>query len=236
MAWAHCNTLIVTLPPPESKTISVVDCRGTIAARRGFGTMNERKAAANVAFCVHGKVPLMSNDQTTPMAAPQTAHRLHGGTIINVITAVVFFGLIAFGVLWVIKQVGQATQQYGEVMVTTADRASALKCQMNMRSIYQSLQLYALADGTFPSSQRELVDYCGDSRLFRCNEPNAPTYVYLAPPRGAVPPTNVLLYEPVPVHEGRSTVLFANGQIALLAPDELEKAIDATLANLRQGG
>lgn len=178
----------------------------------------------------------MSNDLTTPRAAPQTVHRLHGGTIINVITAVIFFGLIAFGVLWVIRQVGQATQQYSEVMVTTTDRASALKCQMNMRSIYQSLQLYVLENGTFPSSQQELVDYCGDSRLFHCNEPNAPMYVYLAPCRGDVPATNVLLYEPVPVHEGRSTVLFANGQIALLAPDELKQAIDATLATLDKVG
>lgn len=154
-----------------------------------------------------------------------------GGAIINLITAIIFFGLIALGVLWVIKQTGQATQQYGQAMINTSNKASVIKCQMNLRSIYQSLQVYALENETFPSSQQELVDFCGDSRLFHCNEPNAPMYVYIPGQRNDMPATNVLLYEPAAVHEGRCSVLFLNGQKALLTPDELKQAIEATLAN-----
>jgi hypothetical protein len=174
----------------------------------------------------------LKTNRRNPCAA---ARRKRGGTIINIITAVVFFGLIALGVLWVIKQTGKATQQYGEAMIDTSHKASALKCQMNMRSIYQNLQVYAMENEKYPSSQQELVDYCGDSRLFHCNEPNAPMYVYIPGQRGDMPPTNVLLYEPGPVHEGKCNVLFANGQTALLTPDELKQAIAATAATLRRG-
>ncbi len=160
---------------------------------------------------------------------------MRGGTIINIITAVIFFGLLAFSILWIIKQFGQAGQQYSEVLIDTSHKASALKCQMNMRSIYQTLQVYAMENEKFPSSQQELVSYCGDSRLFRCNEPNAPMYVYIPGQRNDMPPTNVLVYEPEPVHEGKSVVLFLNGQMAMLTPDELRQAIAVTAGALRRG-
>ncbi|MBN1510305.1 MAG: hypothetical protein JW955_25885 [Sedimentisphaerales bacterium] len=160
---------------------------------------------------------------------------MRGGTIINIITAVIFFGLLAFSILWIIKQFGQAGQQYSEVLIDTSHKASAMKCQMNMRSIYQTLQVYAMENEKFPSSQQELVSYCGDSRLFRCSEPNTPTYVYIPGQRNDMPPTNVLVYEPEPVHEGKSVVLFLNGQIAVLAPDELRQAIAVTAGALRRG-
>ena len=170
---------------------------------------------------------LLRTARRNPGAA---THRAHGGAIVNLITAIIFFGLLAFSILWVIKQFGQAGQQYSEVLIDTSHKASALKCQMNMRSIYQSLQLYAMENDTFPPSQQELLDYCGDSRLFRCSEPNAPPYVYIPGQRNDSPPTNVLLYEPEPVHEGQGAVLFLNGQMAMLSPDELKQAVQATLA------
>ncbi len=173
----------------------------------------------------------MSIESTCRKTGRRTVRHACGGTIVNILTALIFFGAIAFGILWVMKQFGQAGQQYSQAMVDTSDRASALKCQMNMRSIFQSLQLYAIENDAYPSSQEELVRYCGDSRLFHCSEPNAPMYVYIPGQRGDMAPTNVLLYEPAPIHEGKCTVLFAGGQIALLAPDELKQVINATLAH-----
>lgn len=173
----------------------------------------------------------MSTDATSVRSTHEIVRRARGGTIVNVVVAIVFFGLIALGVLWVIKQTGQTTRQYGQALTDTTDKASAMKCRMNMRSIYQSLQVYALENETFPSSQQELVDYCGDSRLFRCSEPNAPIYVYVPGQRSDLPGTNVLLYEPTSVHEGRCCVLFVNGQTVLLTPAELEQALEATKAN-----
>ena len=49
-----------------------------------------------------------------------------------------------------------------------------------------------------------------------------------------MPASNVLVYEPEPVHEGRSAVLFLGGQIAMLTPEELEPALEATQAQIRR--
>ena len=35
-----------------------------------------------------------------------------GGTIINVLTGLIIFGLIGYGVYWIMKTTGQAGQQY----------------------------------------------------------------------------------------------------------------------------
>jgi len=163
----------------------------------------------------------------------RTDRRVRGGTIINVLTGVIFFGLMAMGIWWVFKQVGDAGQQYTTAMIDTSHKASALKCQMNMRSIFQSLQAYAMSNDEFPASQEQLVEYCGSARLFRCDEPNAPPYVYIPGQTGNMPSSNVLVYEPAPVHEGRSAVLFLGGQITMLTPEELKPAVEATFAQIK---
>jgi prepilin-type processing-associated H-X9-DG protein len=160
--------------------------------------------------------------------------RANGGAIINIITALVFFGLIAFGVWWVIKTTGEAGQQYTDAMINTSHKASALKCQMNMRTIWQNLQMYAISNGSFPASQQELMNWCGNTRLFHCDEPNAPQYVYIPGQTGDMPAANILLFEPEPVHNGRCNVLYLGGQIELITPEELKRAIEATLVRLRQ--
>ncbi len=156
-----------------------------------------------------------------------------GGTIINALVGVIFFGGMAMGIWWIFKQAGTAGQQYTNVMIDTSNRASALKCQTNMRSIYQCIQMYAMSNDEFPATQEELVDYCGGSRVFRCSEPNAPSYVYISGQRPDMPQTNVLVYEPQPVHENHSCVLFLGGQIAMLTPEELKPAVEATQAQIR---
>jgi len=159
--------------------------------------------------------------------------RSQGGTIINVLVGVIFFGLMAMGIWWVFKQVGDAGQQYTTAMIDTSHKASALKCQINMRTIWQSLQTYAMSNDEYPASQERLVEYCGYTRLFRCAEPNAPSYVYIPSQTGNMPPSNVLVYEPAPVHEGRSAVLFLGGQIVMLTPEDLKPAVEATIAQVK---
>jgi hypothetical protein len=156
------------------------------------------------------------------------ARRICGGTIINVITAVVFFGLIALGVLWVIKTAGEAGQQYTTAMINTQNRATDVTCQTNLRTIGQDLEIYAISNERFPASQEELVSFCGNPRLFRCPDPNGGEYIYVPGQGGDMPGTNVLVYESKPVHQGRSNVLFRNGQIAALTPEELRLALEAT--------
>jgi prepilin-type processing-associated H-X9-DG protein len=154
-----------------------------------------------------------------------------GGTIINVITGIIFFGLIGFGVYWVIKQTGQAGDQYMTAMVNTKKNATTLTCQMNLRSIGQTLQTYAISNESFPASQQELVNFAGyGSKLFHCPDPNGGEYIYIPGHRSDASAPSVLVYEAKPVHGGKCNVLFSDGNIVSLTPEELKQATEAAPA------
>jgi len=157
-----------------------------------------------------------------------------GGTIINIIVALIFFGLIAFAVLWVFKSTGDMSQQYVQGVSDTKLKAVDVKCQMNLRSIYQSLQVYVVSNGSFPESQEALVDWCGSTRLFQCPDPNGQKYIYIPGQNGNMPEQNILLYEPQAVHDGHSNVLRLSGQIDALTPEELKAAIMMTMATFKR--
>lgn len=175
----------------------------------------------------------MSCDHRRRSMPARTRNLPHGGTIINILTAVVFFGLLAAGVAWIMKTAGDAGKQYGTVIIDTQHKSMTLTCQMNLHSIAQCLQTYSIGNESFPDSQEELVNYCGSSKVCRCPDPCGVDYVYIPGAGGDAPPTTVLVYEPKPVHDGKCNVLFAGGQIASLPPEELKPFLDATLARRR---
>ena len=154
--------------------------------------------------------------------------------IVNVIFAVVFFGLLGYGIMWMIKGFGEAGQQYGETMVQAKHEATSVKCQMNLRAIGQSLQMYAISNATYPASLEELVDFTGNTRIFKCPSPEGEQYEYIPGHGGNASDQNIVLYEPKAVHDGRAGVLRLGGQIELLTPEELEKAVAQTLAGLKR--
>jgi len=167
-------------------------------------------------------------------STPIPGARRHGGTIVNVITGIIFFGLIALGVRWVIKTTGEAGKQYATAMVNTHDKATTLTCQMNLRSIGQTLQTYAISNESFPADQQELVNFAGyGSKLFHCPDPNGGEYVYLPGHRTDESAPTIMVYESKPVHQGRCNVLLSNGQITSLSPEELQQAVQATQARRR---
>ena len=127
----------------------------------------------------------------------------HGGTIINIITAIIFFGLIAFAVLWVIKNIGQ------------------------------NIQIYAMSNDSFPPSLEALIEFSGSTQLFQCPDPKGGKYVYIPGQNSSMPPANILVYETNPVHDGRCGVLRLDLQIELLSPEQAQQAVAQTLAGLR---
>ena len=127
-----------------------------------------------------------------------------GGTIINVITALVFFGLLGYGIMWLIKGFGEAGQQYTETMVQAKHDATSVKCQMNLRTISQNLQMYAVSNGTFPSSLEELMRFSGNTQLFKCPSAEGEQYKYIGGQGGNASDLNILLFEPKAVHDGRA--------------------------------
>ena len=157
-----------------------------------------------------------------------------GGTIINIIFALIFFGLIVMGVMWVMKTAGDMGGQYTDAMVNTKLKAVDVKCQMNMHAIYQCLQVYALSNGEYPESQGALERECGGTQVFKCPDPNSQKYIYIPGQSPNMPRQNILLYEPNAVHNGKSNVLLLSGQITALTPEELKAAIMMTKASLKR--
>ena len=79
---------------------------------------------------------------------------------------------------------------------------------MNLRSIAQTLQTYAVSNEAFPASQQELVDFAGyGSKLFHCPDPNGGEYIYIAGHRSDDSAPTVVVYESKPVHNGKCNVL-----------------------------
>lgn len=155
-----------------------------------------------------------------------------GGTIINIVFAVIFLGLLAFGILWLIKSFADAGGQYSDTIVETRYNAITVKCQTNLRAIGQNIQMYAVSNEGFPPSQQELMEFSGSTQLFRCPAPDGEKYIYIPGQSGGMSPLNILVYEPKPVHEGRCSVLRLGGQLELLTPEELKQALEQTLASL----
>lgn len=164
---------------------------------------------------------------------PSKCRESHGGTIVNIVTAIVILGLIGLGIWWVIKSLGQAGQQYSGALVDAKYTAVTVKCQTNLRTIWQNLQMYAVSNERFPPSQAALEEWSGSSQLFQCPAPDGQKYVFIPGQNEDMSPENILVFEPKPAHNGKCSVLRLGGQIELLTPEELKKAVDVTVAKLR---
>ena len=173
--------------------------------------------------------------ENDPFRKPINSHGpyLHGGTIINLLVALIVLGLIGLGIRWVVKNLGQAGQQYTQTMIDTTYAAETVKCQTNLRTIAQNIQIYALSNEGFPPSLEELIQWSGSTQLFKCPAPDGGEYVYIPGQNSGMSPANVLIYESKPVHNGRCSVLRLGGQIELLSPEELQQALAQTQAALR---
>ena len=155
-----------------------------------------------------------------------------GGTVINVITAVIFFGLLGLGIWWVVKQWGQATEEYSGAMIEARHDAFSVKCQMNMRTIGQNIQMYAISNDGLPESTEELRRWSGSSELFRCPAPDGADYIYIPGQNAQMSLSNILVFEPNAVHDGQCSVLLLGGTVGFLTPEQLEKALARTEAEM----
>ena len=158
------------------------------------------------------------------------AHRgsVDVGKLIGIVISLIILGLLGFGVSRIIKTMGEAGSQYSGAMVDTKRKAIALQCQMNMRTIWQNLRMYAIEKEGFPPSLKTLVDWGADSQLLRCTSPDGGEYVYIPGQNQNSPSQNVLVYELKAVHEGRCNLLRVNGQVDLLTPDQVQAAVTKT--------
>lgn len=155
------------------------------------------------------------------------------GKLIGIVISLIFIGLIGVAIWWVTKSVGEAGSQYSGAMVDTKRKAIALQCQMNMRTIWQNLRIYAIENESFPPSLKTLVDWGADSQLLYCTAPDGGEYVYIPGQNQNMPGQNVLVYELKAVHEGRCNLLRVNGQMELLTSEQVQAAVTKTQFQLQ---
>lgn len=147
------------------------------------------------------------------------------GRAIDTIFIVLVLGGLGYGVYWIIKAGGQATHDHGTAMVNTQNKSMAMSCQMNMRSIWQTLQVAAASDWQYPESIADLKRQAGSSRIFHCPDPNGSDYVYVPPKRMDSDTPSILLYEPTPVHNGQCNVLLSTGELGQVSLEELRQLV-----------
>jgi hypothetical protein len=72
----------------------------------------------------------------------------------------------------------------------------------------------------------ELVKQTGNSRIFHCPDPNGGEFVYLPPKQSLNEQTpTIVLYEPIPIHNGKCNVLFSTGEIKQMSLEELKQYV-----------
>jgi hypothetical protein len=148
------------------------------------------------------------------------------GRVIDTLFIALVLGGLGYGVYWIIKAGGKATEQYGTAMVNTQSKSMTLVCQSNMRSLFQMMQVTVASEGKYPESLADLKDQVSDSRLYHCPDPNGSDYLYLPPGRTDMDTPTIILYESSPVHNGQCNVLLSTGEIGQMPLEELNNILN----------
>ena len=168
-----------------------------------------------------------------PKYIPARRGSVDVGKLIGIVIALIVLVLFGYAIWWVTKSVGDAGSQYSGAMIDTKRKAIALQCQMNMRTIWQNLRMYAIEKEGFPPSLKTLADWGADPQSLRCPAPDGQEYFYIPGQNENMPGQNVLVYELKPVHEGRCNLLRLDGQMELLTPEQVQAAVTETQAQLQ---
>jgi len=229
---------IVTIPAAtgteDDGTIKLADLPEDEAPQREAADYETRAEGLRVQTCAicGSEYPL---GQTCPRCRPRRqipSVRAGLGAqkyLIILVILLVFGGLMA-GAAYVIKYLGVGGQQYAHSLIQAKDEAADVACEMNLDSIYKSLKTAAAAkEGKFPASLEEL-GYA--SSQLKCPAKNGGEFLYIPGQTESSPPKNVLMYEIVPVHEGKCNVLRVDGSISTLTPEQVNIAVATTRRSL----
>jgi len=145
-----------------------------------------------------------------------------GGSTTDIVFITLVVVLLSAGIWWIIKTIGQSGQQYSKALINTSDSAVTMKCQMNLRTIWQNLQVYSISEGEFPDAGEAFRRVCGDLRLMHCPDPNGGDYIYIPLKRLDDSSVRVLVYEPNAVHDGQCNALLSNGQVGQIPSAQLK--------------
>ncbi len=133
------------------------------------------------------------------------------------------------------KEEGSPQQGYIETVLSAKDRAEMVACQTQLRNLGVTLtSMAAGSGGKFPASLDALVaDGTVSAKQAHCPSRKGKRYVYVAGQTTNAPGDNLLLYEDAPVHGGKCNVLYVNGRVEALTPEQLQAALERTRKALR---
>ncbi len=148
--------------------------------------------------------------------------RCHGAAR-DTIFIVLVLGLIGWGIFYVIRLWGTATEQYTTTAINALNQTEALACQGNLRTLYQALMICVTSGEPMPQTKDELLSWCGSNKTFKCPDPNGGQYLYFPPETLDSPEPLILVYEPNAVHDGHFHVLLTDGSIQAVPEEYLDR-------------
>jgi len=153
--------------------------------------------------------------------------RARGAALLLVLLLAVAIGLIVY-----FARTGKDGKSYVEQTIETKKRAKRVVTAVDLSSIYKSMLVVAsMNDGKFPQTPEELVRQADipsgyvwiPSRPF---EDHLMTYV--GGQDQTMPQSNILMYQSVVGDDGRSLVLYLDGRIERLTPQQVRAGLDRT--------
>lgn len=101
--------------------------------------------------------------------------------------------------------------------------------KIHIKTLWTTLNFHAIEhEGKFPPTLKDLAS----SALRKAPGDDGQPYMYIPGQTDNMPRTNVLAYEETPVHNGKALVLRLGGAVELLAPEQLEQAVEETKKRL----
>ena len=163
--------------------------------------------------------------------APSRWETIPVGKILSMLVILAVLAGLAVGVMWLAKQVGQMGGSYGEAVMDARQTAYDIVCLERLHVLGQDIQMQVVSTDKFPGDLAEL----NRPDLLRCPAPDGQTYTYVPGQKPSMPPSNILVYEVQPGHEGRHGVLRLGGAVEMLSTVQLEADLARTQAAIARG-
>jgi len=116
---------------------------------------------------------------------------------------------------------------YVDVLLRARKNAAKTQCMANLHALGSALQAYAAShNNKLPHNLNDLVttNILSSDSVLKCPSSEGLPYIYTPPTTRAAPMSTIVIRDPGPVHLGKVNVLYLNGAVDSLSPEELEAA------------
>ena len=152
--------------------------------------------------------------------------------VIIAAVAIAVLGGLVYAIMSLTKHTGQAVDSEFKGVFGAKHTAEAVAAQNNLVLVRDAIRQVEAETGEYPASLQELVDKHMLSPNALRPVPTAPEYVYIAGQKPDMPNDNVLAYSDKPM-QGVCEVLFRDGTLGSMTPEQLQQAIAKTAGTIK---